>query len=124
MKKMPILVYQVEKGIVRRAKLNDYIEIIKAILWFIPEGKVTSYSSIAKMLKVNPKLIGKILKMNNQPIIYPCHRVVKIDGSIGGYNYFNNSRFKKRLLVFEGIKILDYVRVCKENIVDISKIFD
>lgn len=117
---MPLLVYQIEDGKIRKAKIEDYIEIVSAILQLIPEGKVSSYGSIAKALNVSPKLIGKIMKLNRHPIIYPCHRIIKSDGRIGGYSGSGGQKFKKKLLEFEGVKILKNDRVDLESIVDIN----
>ena len=53
----------------------------------IPEGKVTTYSELAKAVG-RPKasrLIGLILNRNPNPVIVPCHRVVKSNGDLGGY---------------------------------------
>ncbi|MEM0084716.1 MAG: MGMT family protein [Candidatus Methanomethylicia archaeon] len=117
---MPLLVYQIKEGKIRRAKIEDYIEIVSAILQLIPEGRVSSYGSIAKALNVNPKLIGKIMKLNKHPIVYPCHRIIKSDGKIGGYSGPGGQKFKKMLLEFEGVKILKNDRVDLESFIDIN----
>ena len=71
----------------------------------VPEGKVTTYSDLAKAvgLKNGQRVIGTIMKKNPFPIIVPCHRVVKSNGKIGGYVY--GERVKSQILVREGIKI-------------------
>ena len=69
----------------------------------IPRGKITTYGIIAKKLKTSPRAVGQALKRNETPIIIPCHRVVKSDGSLGGYTSEKYS--KKELLEKEGIKI-------------------
>ena len=69
----------------------------------IPEGKVTTYGDIAKALG-HPgasRLIGRILNKNPNPILTPCHRVIKSNGNIGGYA-FGKAR-KKELLKKEGL---------------------
>ncbi|MEM2856306.1 MAG: MGMT family protein [Candidatus Nitrosocaldaceae archaeon] len=78
-------------------------EIVKKI----PEGRVTTYKAIAKAIgKPNAsRAIGKILKDNPNPIVVPCHRVVKSNGMIGGYVY--GKEIKQRLLECEGIVIDD-----------------
>ena len=69
----------------------------------IPRGKITTYSIIARKLKTSPRAVGQALKRNEHPIIIPCHRVVKSDGSLGGYT---SEKYNKRdLLKKEGIKI-------------------
>lgn len=72
----------------------------------IPEGRVTTYSELAKAAG-KPKasrLVGQILNRNPNPVVVPCHRVVKSDGDIGGYAY--GSGAKKKLLENEGVKIV------------------
>ena len=69
----------------------------------IPEGKVTTYGDIARALG-HPRasrVIGRILNKNPNPIVTPCHRVIKSDGNIGGYA-FGKAR-KKELLKKEGL---------------------
>ena len=63
----------------------------------IPKGKTLSYKEVAT-LSGNPKAfraVGCILSKNHDKNI-PCHRVIKSDGSLGGYN--EGSRKKKELL--------------------------
>lgn len=77
-------------------------EVLKAVLK-IPMGQTRSYSWVAKKLG-KPKAIraiGRALKKNPLPFIIPCHRVIRKDGSVGGY--FLGRRFKKRLLETEKI---------------------
>ncbi|MBN2111906.1 MGMT family protein [Candidatus Woesearchaeota archaeon] len=72
----------------------------------IPKGKVTTYKEIAKKLKTKAyRAVGNALNANKQPVIIPCHRVVKSDGSLGGYCGVMNSKKKKFLLEKEGIKV-------------------
>lgn len=67
----------------------------------IPEGKVSTYKAVAE-LAGRPKAflaVGNILNKNHDPNI-PCHRVIRADGKIGGYNRGVNK--KKALLKREG----------------------
>ena len=54
-------------------------------------------------LKNGQRTVGQIMKKNPFPVIVPCHRVVKSDGTIGGYAY--GSKRKKHMLSEEGLKI-------------------
>jgi len=83
-------------------------------------GKVTTYSSLAKIIKVHPRAVGRMLSKNKDLIVTPCHRVVKSDGSIGGYAL--GVDFKKKLLELEGVRFCGSYRVCKDNIIDVSKL--
>jgi len=72
----------------------------------IPKGKVTTYKEIANRLKTKAyRAVGRALKQNKKPIIIPCHRVIKSDGSLGGYKGRLNNKEKISLLRKEGIKI-------------------
>lgn len=68
----------------------------------IPRGKVLTYQKVAKKAG-NPRgwrAAGNILNENYDPKI-PCHRVIRSDGSLGGYN--RGAKEKLRLLREEGI---------------------
>jgi len=70
----------------------------------IPKGRVTTYGEIAKILNTSPRAVGQALKANPYAPKVPCHRVVRSDGSIGGYQG-KNSKKKIQLLKKEGIEI-------------------
>ena len=64
-------------------------------------GKTKSYGDIAKKYKLSPRYIGKICGQNKLPLIIPCHRVIRSDGSLGGFSAPGGIFFKKKLLNFE-----------------------
>jgi len=85
----------------------NFTEKVLEVVKKIPKGKVTTYSTLAKVLG-KPKAsraIGQALKRNPEPIKIPCHRVVCSDGSLGGYSFANGTKTKEELLKKEGIKI-------------------
>jgi methylated-DNA-[protein]-cysteine S-methyltransferase len=49
----------------------------------VPKGKITTYGELAKAvgLKNGQRAVGKIMNKNPYPVIIPCHRVIKSDGS-------------------------------------------
>jgi O-6-methylguanine DNA methyltransferase len=68
----------------------------------IPRGKTLTYKEVA-ILAGSPKAwraVGNILNRNKNLKI-PCHRVIKSDGSIGGYN--RGVKIKIALLKKEGL---------------------
>ena len=64
-------------------------------------GKTKSYGEIAKKFKLSPRHVGKICGQNKIVIAIPCHRVVKSDGSMGGFSSRGGIILKKKILDFE-----------------------
>lgn len=75
----------------------------------IPYGKVIGYSELAEMIgRPNAhRAAGNANGKNPIPIFIPCHRVIRSDGTIGGYS--SGIEIKKRLLALEGA--MKYVRI-------------
>ena len=71
----------------------------------IPRGRVSTYSRIGKYIGVNrgARAVGNALACNPFPIIIPCHRAIRSDRTLGGYQ--GGMEMKRALLEFEGIKI-------------------
>ncbi|MFP4005309.1 MAG: MGMT family protein [Candidatus Hadarchaeia archaeon] len=72
----------------------------------IPRGKVSTYKQIARAVG-SPKAsraVGNVLAENPKPEKFPCHRVVRSDGRLGGYS---GRRNKESLLREEGVKVRD-----------------
>lgn len=68
----------------------------------IPSGKTLTYKEVAKKAG-SPKAfraVGNILNKNYDPLI-PCHRVIRSDGEIGGYN--RGAKKKAKLLNKENL---------------------
>ena len=64
-------------------------------------GKTKSYGEIAKKFKLSPRYVGKICGQNKIAIAIPCHRVVRSDGSMGGFSAMGGIVLKQKLLDFE-----------------------
>jgi len=77
----------------------------------IPRGWVSTYGRIAGKLgnAGAARAVGTALSRNPFPLIVPCHRAVRSDGSLGGYA--GGIAMKKRLLELEGIESDGYGRV-------------
>jgi len=76
------------------------IAVIRA-LKTIPYGTTCSYADLARTIG-HPKAyraVGSANGMNSLPIIYPCHRVIASDGSVGGFS--SDLGIKKTLLNLE-----------------------
>ena len=64
-------------------------------------GKTKSYGQIAKKFKLSPRHVGKICAQNKIVLSIPCHRVIRSDGSMGGFSSRGGISLKKKLLEFE-----------------------
>ena len=64
-------------------------------------GKTKSYGAIAKKYRLSPRHVGKICAQNKIPLAIPCHRVIRSDGSLGGFSARGGILLKKKLLDFE-----------------------
>jgi len=81
---------------------------VYALLKRVPRGKVTTYGVIAKKLKSSPRAVGQALRVNPFAPNVPCHRVVKSDGSSGGFRGKTSGRAIKEkiaLLRKEGVEV-------------------
>jgi len=74
------------------------------LLRLIPEGKVTTYKEMARVLGTKAwRAVGTAMAKNSNLVVIPCHRVVRSDGSIGQYALGTDK--KADLLENEGVKI-------------------
>ena len=64
-------------------------------------GKTKTYGEIAKKFKLSPRHVGKICGQNKIVLAIPCHRVIRSDGSMGGFSSIGGVALKKKLLDFE-----------------------
>ena len=79
---------------------NLQIKIWKELIK-IPYGKTKSYGEIAKIVKTSPRYVGNVCGQNKHLLIVPCHRVIRTDGSLGGFSSSGGLLLKKRLLNLE-----------------------
>lgn len=84
-------------------------EKVYELLSQIPSGKVTTYKIIAEKLNTKAyRAVGQALKRNPNAPEVPCHRVVRSDGSLGGYNgQISGENIEKKILLLakEGVKV-------------------
>lgn len=71
----------------------------------IPPGQTKSYGWLARQVggKNKARAAGAACGANPVPIILPCHRVIREDGSLGGYGA--GLSLKRKLLKIEGVDI-------------------
>ena len=74
---------------------NSFSKNVLAAVAKIPKGRTLSYREVARVAG-NPtayRAVGNILTKNRKPKI-PCHRVIRSDGKIGGYNRGEKNKIK------------------------------
>ena len=69
----------------------------------VPRGHVSTYQRIAERISSpgSSRAVGNALARNPFPIIIPCHRTIRSDGTPGGYQ--GGTDMKRRLLSMEGV---------------------
>ena len=67
----------------------------------IPYGKTKSYGEIAQTVKTSPRYVGNVCGQNKHLLVVPCHRVIRTDGTLGGFSSTGGLGLKKRLLNLE-----------------------
>tara|TARA_B100000029_G_C17263842_1_gene847295 strand:+ start:97 stop:372 length:276 start_codon:yes stop_codon:yes gene_type:complete len=88
------------KGTVFQIKVWKYLKKIK-------KGKTKSYLDVAKGIN-KPKAVRAVanaISKNPYAPKIPCHRVIRSDGSIGGYSGPGGIKTKLKLLKSEGIRL-------------------
>jgi len=94
---------------------------LQKLLLRIPRGRVATYGGMAGALRMpkSARYVGFLLKSNPEPDRYPCYKVVRSDGAVGGYSGSGGSKEKIRRLGKENVMIK------KGKVVDFeSKIFN
>lgn len=91
-------------------RIASFKERVESVVRDIPAGKTLSYIQVA-MRAGNPgaaRAVGTIMANNTDKTV-PCHRVIRSDGKIGGYNGIRGgvegSNAKKALLKSEGVLV-------------------
>lgn len=85
--------------------MSEFQSRVLKLVSMVPRGKVTTYKELALALG-KPRAcraVANALARNPNPVMIPCHRVVRSDGKIGGYKL--GARRKMKLLLEESIKI-------------------
>jgi O-6-methylguanine DNA methyltransferase len=84
-------------------KAKSFSEKVREVVRKIPRGKTLTYAQVA-MRAGSPgaaRAVGGVVRKNFDPSI-PCHRVIRSDGSFGGYNRGGPSA-KRQILEMESL---------------------
>ncbi len=83
----------------------------------IPRGWISTYGRIASVLGVpgGSRAVGNALAANPFPLLVPCHRAVRSNGDLGGYQ--GGLKMKRDLLEMEGVVF------CSPTKVSLNKVY-
>jgi methylated-DNA-[protein]-cysteine S-methyltransferase len=102
-------------GIVALERCSAFQARVLQAEYGIPRGWVSTYGRIAAHLGIprGARAVGGALARNPFPIIIPCHRAVRSDGRLGGFQ--GGLEMKRGLLAFEGVEVSPAGRVLTER---------
>lgn len=83
----------------------------------IPSGRVSTYGAVAKALgnRRYARAVGKFMNQNPDADAMPCFKIVKSDGTLGGFGLGVEDKIRR--LRQDGVKVKD------GKIVDFKKVF-
>ena len=64
-------------------------------------GTTKTYGDIAKELGTSPRYVGNVCGQNNHLLVIPCHRIVRSDGTLGGFSGLGGLKLKNKILKLE-----------------------
>ena len=69
----------------------------------IPYGRTATYAELARVVgrPGAARAVGGAMANNPVPLIIPCHRVLRSDGTLGGFSGSDGVKTKKCMLVLE-----------------------
>lgn len=80
----------------------EFSDKVRSVVRTIPKGSVLTYKEVA-IQAGNPKAaraVANVMAANYDETV-PCHRVIRTDGGLGGYNRGGTDK-KRDILVAEG----------------------
>ncbi len=91
-------------NILKSSRFSQFEKDVYAAVSGIRRGEVRSYGWVAEKIgkPMASRAVGNALNKNENTDIIPCHRVIKSDGTIGGYA--KGVEAKRRILRREGVK--------------------
>jgi methylated-DNA-[protein]-cysteine S-methyltransferase len=92
------------------------LDVLKAE-WCIPYGMTAPYSCVARKIdSIAYRAVGNALARNPFPLIIPCHRAIRSDRTLGGFQ--GGFKMKRQILELEGVEFDSYGRVKEEFVKD------
>ena len=92
---------------IEKLKGTDFQKKVWRALLEIPRGSTVTYKNLAKRIgkPLAVRAVANAVGANPLIVTIPCHRVIRSDGSLGGYSGRGGIKTKRALLIKEGVKI-------------------
>ncbi|XP_008474518.1 uncharacterized protein LOC103511572 [Diaphorina citri] len=90
---------------------TDFQKLVWSELCKIPFGSLCSYADVARNIgrPKSARAVANACGQNNIPILIPCHRVIRSDGSYGGYS--SGKYIKETLIKIEQKIVSEKIQV-------------
>jgi len=97
-------------------KCSEFQQHVLLAGYKIPRGWISTYGKISRQLKIEggSRAVGGALAKNPFPIIIPCHRAIRSNGELGGYQ--GGLKMKRTLLALEGVEISEKGKVTTSQV--------
>ena len=94
------MVIKILKGTKFQLKVWNYLKTI-------PKGKVKTYEQVGIGINrpKSARAVANACANNPYAPIVPCHRVIRSDGTLGGYSISGGTNTKKKILKKEGFSL-------------------
>lgn len=92
---------------IEAADATNFQKKVWLALCKIPKGTVVTYAALAKTIgrPRSVRAVANAVGANPFAPGVPCHRVIRTDGTLGGYSGRGGIKTKKTLLLKEGVEI-------------------
>jgi methylated-DNA-[protein]-cysteine S-methyltransferase len=103
-------------GILALADSSDFQRAVLLAEAGIPRGWVSTYGRVARSAGFPGagRAVGRALAENPFPIVIPCHRAVRADGDLGGFQ--GGRAMKRALLLLEEVAFTKTGKVAMERV--------
>lgn len=102
--------------------MTEFQQLVYNALKKIPKGRVTTYKKLGIFIGCkSPRAIGQALRCNPFSPKVPCHRVIKSDGTIGGFaGAIDGEKLQRKMSLLKKEGVL----FCANRLVDDTLLFD
>jgi methylated-DNA-[protein]-cysteine S-methyltransferase len=106
---------RISLDMIRLDRCSDFQAKVLRAEYGIPRGCVSTYQRIAHHTgtPAGARAVGTALARNPFPVVIPCHRALRTDLTLGGYQ--GGLAMKRALLEAEGVEFDDAGRVVPEH---------